>query len=538
MEAAQPDRPTQQPTAGKRRRGGRSARQSLRAAPLAEDTRPVRPGMESQRYQALTEAEQARVHAAVLDVLENIGLADAIPSCIEAVEAMGGFMNDKGRLCFPAALVEDAIANANRDVVLYGQKSEHDVEPRGKRVYFGTAGAAVHIVDPVTGEYRDSTLRDLYDIARLVDTLDHVHFFQRPVVARDMESGRLLDLNTTYAGVSGTTKHLGTSFVSPESVDESLAMLHMIAGGEARWRARPFVSQSNCFVVPPLKFAQDACRCLEAAVAGGMPVLLLSAGQAGATGPAALAGTLVQAMAEVLAGLVYVNALKPKAAAMIGPWPFVSDLRTGAMSGGSGEQALLMSACGTMGRFYDLPTGVASAMTDSKVPDAQAGAEKGYNHALIGNSGANLIYESAGMHGSLLGFCLESLVIDNDVIGAVQRTIRGIEIDERTLAREVIREVCEEGPGHYLGHGQTLRRMETDYVYPEVGNRLSPQEWAASGSPNVLDTALVKTRERLQTHFPGHISGDMDARIRADFDIRLPREAMAPDQNIQGGTET
>ena len=84
-----------------------------------------------------------------------------------------------------------------------------------------------------------------------------------------------------------------------------------------------------------MRFAEDACRGLEVAVAGGMPVLLLSAGQAGATSPAALAGSVVQAVAEVLAGLFYVNALKPGAPAIFGTWPFVSDLRTGAMSGGS-----------------------------------------------------------------------------------------------------------------------------------------------------------------------------------------------------------
>ena len=115
---------------------------------------------------------------------------------------------------------------------------------------------------------------------------------------------------------------------------------------------------SCCFVVPPLKFAADACRCLEAAVRAGMPVLLLAAGQAGATSPAALAGAVVQEVAEVLAGLVYVNLISPGHPAIFGPWPFVSDLRTGAMSGGSGEQALLTAACAQMGQFYDLPTGV------------------------------------------------------------------------------------------------------------------------------------------------------------------------------------
>ena len=195
-------------------------------------------------------------------------------------------------------------------------------------------------------------------------------------------------------------------------------MLHMIAGSEEKWRERPFVSMSNCFVVPPMKFAVDACRCLEAGVRGGMPVLLLAAGQAGATSPASLVGAVVQEIAEVLGGLVYVNCIKPGAPAIFGPWPFVSDLRTGAMSGGSGEQALLMAACAQMAHYYDLTGGVCAGMTDSKVADAQAGYEKGYNYALVANAGANLIYEAAGMHASLLGFCLESLVIDNDAIGA------------------------------------------------------------------------------------------------------------------------
>ena len=197
-----------------------------------------------------------------------------------------------------------------------------------------------------------------------------------------------------------------------------------------------------------------------------MPVLLLPAGQAGATSPAALAGAVVQEVAEALAGLVYVDAIRPGAPAIFGPWPFVSDLRTGAMSGGSGEQALLMAACAQMGHFYDLTVGVASGMTDSKLPDAQAGYEKGYNHALVGNAGANLIYEAAGMHASLLGFCIESLVIDNDAIGATLRTIRGIEVDDETLSVDVIRDACIGGPGHFLGHPQTLSRMQSEYLYP------------------------------------------------------------------------
>ena len=127
----------------------------------------------------------------------------------------------------------------------------------------------------------------------------------------------------------------------------------------------------------------------------------------------------------------------------------------------------MSAASGQISRFYDLTGGTASGMSDAKLPDIQAGYEKAYNHALVGNAGANLIYESAGMLASLLGFSLEGLIIDNDVIGAVQRTIKGIEVTDESLSLETIRQVCLEGPGHYLGSEQTLQLMQKRVCLPE-----------------------------------------------------------------------
>jgi trimethylamine--corrinoid protein Co-methyltransferase len=356
--------------------------------------------------------------------------------------------------------------------------------------------------------------------------MEHIHFFQRTVVPRDLPDPYEMDFNTCYASVSATTKHVGSSWMHPTHVARSLEMLHTIAGGEDQWRARPFVSQSNCFVVPPMKFATDACLCLETAVAGGMPVLLLSAGQAGATAPAALAGALAQEVAEVLAGLVYVNAIKPGHPAIFGTWCFVSDLRTGAMSGGSPEQALLSAASAQMAQYYDLTGGTASGMTDSKLPDAQSGAEKAYCHTLVGNAGANLIYESAGMQAALLGFSLESLVIDNDIIGATQRTLRGIEVDDDSLSFETIRDVCLNGPGHYLASNQTLQLMQSAYVYPAIGDRKSPNEWQEQGATDITERAAKKVADILSTHYPEHVPEAVDAQLRERFPVKLPRSAM------------
>ncbi len=511
-----------------RRSGGRQAKVATRAAPLSDAIRPIRAGMEGGTYKPLNDGDMARIHDTALRALEEIGLSEAPPSGIAAMTAAGAILGDDGRLRFPRALVESMVAKAARNFTVFGQDLIHDLQPGGRRVHYGTGGAAVHIVDVENRDYRESQLQDLYDAARIAGQLDNIHFFQRPLVARDMISASDLDINTVYACISGTTKHIGSSFVSPENVRETLKMLHVAAGGEDAWRARPFVSNSVCFVVPPFKFATEACEVMEACIEGGLPILLLSAGQAGATAPPALAGAITQAVAECLAGVVYVNAIKPGHPAIFGTWPFVSDLRTGAMSGGSGEQALLSAACGQMGQFYDLPGASAAGMADSKLPDAQAGYEKGITTVMAGLSGTNMIYESAGMHGSLLGFCLESLIIDNDILGQSLRCVRGIEVTDDSLSLEAIRQVCLEGPGHYLGHEQTLKLMQRDYVYPAIGDRTSPKEWLERGKPDLIETATAEKRRILDTVFPDHLGEEVDKAIRAVVDIKLPRAAMLP----------
>ena len=257
---------------------------------------------------------------------------------------------------------------------------------------------------------------------------------------------------------------------------------------------------------------------MEACIRAGMPVLLLSAGQAGATAPAPIALAIVQAVAECLAGVVYVNAMAPGHPAIFGTWPFVSDLRTGAMSGGSAEQALLTAGCSQMHKFYNLPGGAAAGISDSKLPDMQAGWEQGITNVLAGLSGLNMVYEAAGMHASLLGFCLESLVLGDDILGQVMRTVRGIDVTKDNTSIEAMKAVCLGGPGHYLGSDQTLALMQTEYIYPTVGNRMSPKEWNEAGRPQLLDQAIKRKNEILAKE---KIKFDpaFDAAMRADYNI-------------------
>ncbi len=509
-----------------RRSGGRKSRVALRSAPLTEQMKPVHAGEQGGQYKPLSASDIEAVVDNSYRILEEIGFNQATPHCIEICTAYGAEVGNDGRLRMPRYVVQKALETSERNLVLHGQDPARDLQVSGSRVHFSTAGAAVMVVDPVTKAHRESRAHDLYDMARITDTCEHIHMFQRTCVLRDIEDTYAMELNTTYNAVMGTTKHVGASWTESKNLEKTLEMLHIIAGSEKAWRDRPFVSQSNCFVVPPMKFAEESLECLRIAVEGGMPVLLLSAGQAGATSPPCLAGAVSQAWAETLGGLVYVNAIKPGAPAILGTWPFVSDLRTGAMSGGSPEQGVLSAACAQVGQYLGLPTGTGAGMSDSKLPNFQGGAEHASNAVVAALSGANIVYESAAMYSSLLGTCPESLLLDNDVLGACMRMVKGVEVNEETLAFDVIKDVCLGNKGHYLGSDQTLSVMQSEYIYPDLFNRMTPNEWDEAGQPEALELAIKQKEQILSTHFPRHVSDETDEKIRSQFPIYLSREAM------------
>jgi len=489
----------------------------------AENQPPVWGGVVGGRLKPLNEAEVGLVEESVLHLLETLGLSQAIPSMIEKVIAMGGEMTDDNRLLFPRELVRATIANAQRDITLYGQRSVHDIHLSGARVHMSSGGAAPGVFDIDSGEYRDSTTQDLYDAARIVDAMENIHHFSRSVVARDIDDNQVMDINTTYACLMGTSKHVSVSVSDPSHVPLIADICYRLAGSEAAFRERPFLTVMVCHVVPPMRFAEEACETLEAAVLAGFPVQIISAGQAGATSPSTIAGSVVQAVAESLAGLVFVRLVDPQARAIFAPKPLVVDLRTGSMCGGGGEQAILMAAAAQMGRHFNLPTSSIAGITDAKTLDAQFGMEKTLTVSMSAHAGSNLITQACGMQSSLLGVSLEAYVNDNDMLGHILRTVRGVEATVENIAEDVINEVCR-GSGHYLGEMNTYNRMKSDYFYPHLGDRRTPKQWHDDGSKPVGEQARRRARELLASHYPKHITDDQDRELRKQFDIRLSRE--------------
>ena len=507
------------PSAG-HRGGGRKARIAARKAQADTPGAGVPPT--GGAYRPLTDQQVSRIHQTALEILERIGMGDPTPELTELALARGCRLSDQGRLCFPPGLIEEVIDATPKSFVLHGRTPGRDVEVDGDKVHYSTGGMAVQMVDLETGKYRPSTLRDLYDTARLVDVLDNIQVFNRTVVATELSDLFEFDINVAYACLAGTSKPIGTGFNRPEHIAPAIELFDAVLGQDGGFKKRPFTTCNTCAIVPPLKFGEDNTTVAIAGARAGFPVKMVVAAQAGATAPAALAGTLAQTTAETLAGIAMVHLAQPGAPVMYCNWPFVSDLRTGAFSGGGGEEAVLSAAAAQIARFYGLPNGSAAGMTDSKLPDNQAGYEKGITNALAGLAGANVIYESAGMMASLLGCSFESFVIDNEMLGVLRRAIRGIEVTEDSLSLETIEQAVF-GPGHYLGSAQTLALMEKEYVYPDLGDRDTPDQWEQAGAASIRERARTRAREILANHHPNYIGPDLERHLRARFKIHLER---------------
>ena len=501
------------------RAGGRQSRIAARTAPVAE-INPCPPGQSGGRYKPLSDRELADVINTAFRILEEIGMSEVPPELSEQALKCGAFINNLGRLSYPRAMVEDIIDKAPKRITFFGRDPKHDFEIGGDKVYFGTGGAAVQTLDMETGAYRSSTLEDLYDFTRLIDTLENVSWFTRCCVATDMEGSVDLDINTAYALLAGTTKPVGTSFMFGTHVDHVVQMFDIAMGGDGKFKKRPFCKAHISPVISPLRYGEDAVDVTMASIRNGMPINAIIAAQSGATAPATLAGMLAQTTAETLAALVMVNVFAPGYPMIFSNWPFVIDLRTGAFSGSGGEISILNAASAQISNHLGLPSGVASSMADAKAVDAQMGAEKAMSATAAGLAGANMIYESSGMMASLLGASFEAFVVDNEMLSHVQRMIRGVEVTEETLGFDAILATVT-GEGHFLGSDHTMAAMQRDYFYPPIADRNAPRTWEEEGKKDIWQTAREKVKDILANHHPEYISKAADRKIRDQFKILL-----------------
>ncbi len=506
---------------GVRAQGDR-AQGDLARGVLAPDTSKLRAGS----WRPHPPEAVARVANAAVEIVTTIGMADAPPELIALIERVGG-KHQQGRLLFPRSLIEQALAQGPRQVLLAGQDPRHDLLVGGAQAYAGTGGAAPFLLDDASGQFRPSNLADLYAAARLADRLEHIHFFARSLVARDIGDPRALDLATAAACLLATTKHVMVQASTPEHLEDIHALCVDWVGGAQALRERPILSLNINPVVPPLRFDPQSVLVLMQAARLGIPVHCNVFGQLGASSPVTIAGSVAQTLAEVLAGLAIVQALAPGAPRIAGPRAMITDLRSGAMAGGSGEQALANALMFQVMRAWDLPSSAIAGASDSKLPDFQAGYEKAMSVNTAIQAGANLITQAAGSQAGLMAVSLAAMVADNDMLGALARANDLPPVDDDSLDLASIRQVVTTGEGHFLGQPQTYERMRRDFLYPDVADRSSIDEWQTGARLDLAVRARQRANELTAQHWPKHGPAQLRRELEQRYGLH-PQPKAAP----------
>jgi len=293
-------------------------------------------------------------------------------------------------------------------------------------------------------------------------------------------------LNDFYHAFDHTTKHVMGGCDDLEGAEQMWQIASFIAGGGDRLREKPFVSVITN-PISPLTIDGNTLNVLNFCTTHGIPITCAPAPMAGATSPATLAGTLSQMHAEALAGVAITQVLAPGAKVLYGAVPTTMDLRKMEFTMGSVEMAMMNACAVQLAKLYNLPIYASGGVTEAKRPDIQAGFEKAFSSLMVAMAGADCLHLAAGMLDSANSISYEQYVIDNEIMGMVQRILSGIKVNEDTLGFDVIEKV---GPGgNYVTEDHTVEHMMDEFFYPKLSVRCNFDVWEEQGQPDMFGRA-------------------------------------------------
>jgi trimethylamine--corrinoid protein Co-methyltransferase len=473
-------------------------------------------GLEGGQYKPLDDHQVQQIHAASLQILQKTGVQVDNPQALELFQSVGAEVDQK-RVRLSQSIIEDAIDNAPSEFLLAGRDPAHDLELGGKRVYIGTGGSALQVVDLVTGSVRSATLEDVGLMARLVDALNSIHFYLIPIYPTDLTIEEV-EINQYYRALSNTTKHVQAGAYSLEGIRDVVEMSEQIAGTPDKLRDRPHISFITSWMISPLQFESSVTSLLLEVCRQRLPVVLSAAPIAGLTAPVTLAGLLAQSNAEQLAGLTLTQLAEPGTPVLMGSIPAMADMHSGKFLTGAVEFGMANAAISQLAQYYQIPNYNSAGLTESKLPDIQAGIEKAASVIQVALAGSNFIHHAAGMLEDMSTVSYEQFVIDNETLGMTMRALEGIAVCDETLALDVIDKV---GPGgNYILEDHTVEYLRDEYYFPSlVMSRQSRDQWKQEGSLDAKDRARFMAQQILASHNPEPLPEKVDSWIRKRFPI-------------------
>jgi trimethylamine--corrinoid protein Co-methyltransferase len=478
---------------------------------MADATRRIDPIRPRLSWRVLSQADLERLQAAILETLAEVGVRFPLGRALDALERGGCRVDRVSQVArMPQDVVGAALQAAPTAPLLAARDPRCDIRLDGTACHLSNDGCGLRVIDPLTGELRPSRIGDVADSARFVDALPEVSFYWGPVVTAEDVPLATRPLHEAAAVFANTTKHFqAVDVVGEDTTRRVVELARVVAGGDEELRRRPIMSLIACPIDPLSNEAvslEAALVCAEA----GVPVGFLSLTLACASAPATLAGSLVVNMAAVLAGIVLVQLAYPGAPVFLAGAPSVMDLKTGGYTGGSPEDYVLAAAATELAHHFGFAMNMGTMASGAKEPGWQAAVDDALSTLASVGAGAEMMSGCGLLDGSKT-LSYAHLVMETEIYGIVQKVAGGIEVDDETLALDVIKSV---GPnGTYLAQKHTRRHMG-DIWRPGIWDRTSYDAWLAAGKLGALEHAEERAREILRTHAPDPLPDHVSAELR------------------------
>ena len=461
-------------------------------------------------YNFFTDEQKKNIHEASQTILEETGMLVKNKEAVEIFKK-NGCQVDGQIVKFPRKLVDEKMASVPPTFTFKAQNPDLDVTLPDNRPVIVTGSSAPNVVDPVTGEERRGTSRDIANIAHLINELPGFDIFSISILADDAPPD-MRSLYRFYPALKNCKKPVRSNTPTIADLEKILDLGYTIAGSQAAYMDRPFINHHYCPVISPLTYDVESTEAVIHLVRKGLPVYGTIVPNAGMTSPMSLLSTLTLGNAEFLSLCFLMQSVRPTAEVIYAVLSTVADMRAGDYAPGAIETGILQMGHSEMARYYNVPSGGYIGLTNSQSNDVQNGYETAMNTTAALLGGADL-FNMGGLLGGLMAFDFTKAVIDNEIAMNLKQLRRGIPYQEKDFCLDLIQKL---GPGgNYMDQPHTAKNMRKVTHYPSIGVRGFRSKWEHDGKPNAADQAGALVRRMLSQPNKNAFNAELDKKIRA-----------------------
>ena len=452
----------------------------------------------------LSDSQVEALHRATLDVLERTGIKLESVRALNLLKAKGCAVDFEAKIArLPPSLVEECIRLTPSSFAVKARETKNDLCLGGNTLYFMSSVGARY-TDAKTGEVRMATQAENDRAVVVSDALDTLDVF--PSYA-------------PYFEIEG----LEPVMLCPTSLASRIRWSSKVSRGAQATDTFIFETQlaqamgmqllGVCEAAAPLAYPEDAINAAFEYTGAGFPMFIAAGSVIGGSAPATMAGSTITNNAELLGAVVLIQSMRPGTGVIGNDFVTPMDMQSGGLLFGAlGVNLHQMAFNQLWTQVYKIPTvNTGAAFSNSKLIDYQSGYEKTHTAMVSALSGANCIVLHGGVTAEL-AYNPILAVINDEVANIIGRTLEGFEVNEDTMALELIHAVGP-NPGSFLGEKHTLVHWSKEYFLPAVADRLSYHDWVKEGRKSIVDKASEQMEKILATHKPHPITAEQDKDI-------------------------